>query len=198
MTAPKYLKQVNGAYSEVLAIETTSGAPDADKIPATGAGGFIVPALINAKTTSAGAGDSGVIPSADSTGRLDSTFMPVGITPEVLTVTASEAINAGDWVNLHVSSGSKVRKADASNGRPAHGCVLAGVSNGGTATVYLEGVNTQLTSRTFGATQFLSDSTPGATTETAPTTAAHYVQILGVATSATSATIEIEPPITLA
>jgi hypothetical protein len=198
MVAPRYIKQVSGAFTEVAAIETTAGAGDADKIPATGAGGFIVPALINAKNASAGAGDAAVVPILDSTGRLDTSFMPVGITAEVLLVTASEALAAGDWVNLHVATGSKVRRADASNGRQAHGCVLAGVASSGTATVYLEGVNTQLSSRTFGALQYLSAVTPGATVETPPSTAGQIIQILGVATSATSATIELEPPITLA
>lgn len=194
----KYLKQVSGALTEATTVSTSAGAGDADKIPSLNGSGVLDATITNAITASAGAGSSGKLPALDSTGRLDSTFMPVGVTVEVLSVTASEALSAGDWVNLHVSSGNKVRKADASNGRQAHGCVLAGVSNGGTATVYLEGSNTQLTSRTFGATQYLSASTPGAATETAPSGSGQLLQILGTATSSTSSTIEIEQPITLA
>lgn len=194
----KYLKQVAGALTEASTVSTSAGAGDADKIPSLNASGILDRTILNAILTSAGAGSSGALPALDSTGRLDSTFMPVGVTVEALSVTASEAIAAGDFVNLHNSSGLKARRADASNGRPAHAFALAGISNGGTGTVYLEGVNTQLSGRTPGATLYLSGSTPGAVTETAPSTSGYIVQQLGVATSATSSSFEPQLPITLA
>jgi hypothetical protein len=150
--------------------------------------------ITNGKVTSAGAGDSGKLVALDSTGRIDTTAMPVGIGADTATVTATEALAAGDYVNIH--SGG-VRKADASNGRRAHGFVLAGVSNGASATVYFEGTNTQVTGRTLGATQYLS-TTPGAGTETAPSTAGQIVQELGVATTSTAVNFEARAPITLA
>src|SRR5882757_9494798 len=77
-------------------------------------------------TTSAGAGDSGKIPSLDAGGKLDSSFMPTGIAADTAAITASEALSAGDLVNVWNSTGAKVRKADASTaGKEAHGFVAA-------------------------------------------------------------------------
>jgi hypothetical protein len=194
-----YLKQVGGAYTEAKTVSTSAGAGDADKVPSLGAAGILDKTIVNAKTSSAGAGDSGVLPALDATGRLDPSFLPVGVTPEVISCTASEALSAGNYVSLYSNAGTlNCRKADASNGRPADGFVLASVSNGGTASVYVEGINTQLTSRTIGATQYLSDVTPGAAIETAPSTSGHIIQVLGRAYGATAATFEPGQPITLA
>lgn len=153
-----------------------------------------------ATVTSAGAADDGKIVALDSSGRLDSSVMPVGIGADTATIQASEPLSAGDFVNIHNVSGSpRVRKADAStSGKEAHGFVLASVSSGADATVYFEGQNTQVTSRTPGARQYLSAATPGAATETPPSSAGNVVQFLGVAVSATSITTEIEDGVILA
>src|SRR5258708_22967676 len=96
--------------------------------------------------TSAGAGDAGKIPAVDAAGRLDTSFMPVGIAADTQAITASEALAAGDLVNVWNSTGAKVRKADATtSGKEAHGFVLAAVSSSATATVYFEGTNTGCT-----------------------------------------------------
>src|SRR5436190_2350036 len=90
--------------------------------------------------TSAGAGDAGKIPALDSTGRFDTSMMPVGVVADTATVTTSEALAAGDWVNIHNSSGAKVRKADATvQGKEADGFVLAAASSAASALVYFEG-----------------------------------------------------------
>lgn len=113
-------------------------------------------------------------------------------------VTASQNLAAGDLVNIWNSSGAKVRKADGSTtGQDAHGYVIAAVTSGNPATVYLEGPNTHVTGLTPG-TQFLSDSTAGLATATAPTTAGHVVQRVGFAASATSLVFERGDPITRA
>lgn len=141
-------------------------------------------------TTSAGAGDAGKIPATDGSGRLDLSFMPTGVGPDTQTITASEALAAGDLVNVHDSSGAKVRKADATAvGKEAHGFVLASVSNGASATVYFEGSITGLSSLTAG-NMFLS-TTPGVATSTPPSGSGNVVQKIGVATSAT--TLNFEP-----
>jgi hypothetical protein len=151
-----------------------------------------------AAAASAGAGDAGKIVALDGTGRIDSTMMPVGIGAETVTITTSEALAAGDFVNIHVSSGTKVRKADATAaGKEAHGFVLASSASGASATVYLEGTNTGLTGLTAGATQFLA-TTAGGRTETAPSTTGQVVQIIGTAISATAMTFEPNDAITLA
>lgn len=146
---------------------------------------------------SAGAGDAGKIPALDAAGKLDTTMMPTGIAADTATITASEALAAGDLVNVWNSSGAKVRKADASTvGKEAHGFVLAAVSNGAAATVYFEGTNTQVTGLTPGV-QFLS-TTPGIATTTAPSSAGNVVQRVGVATAAASLNFEPEVPVVLA
>lgn len=150
-----------------------------------------------ALATSAGAGSAGKIPALDSTGRFDSSMMPVGIGADTASIQASEALAAGDFVNVHNVSGARVRKADAtSSGKQAHGFVLAAVSSGANATVYFEGPNTQVTGQTPGDI-FLATS-PGAGTSTAPSGSGNVVQRLGVATSATSVNFEAGQPIVLA
>lgn len=152
-------------------------------------------------TTSAGAGDAGKLPSLDSTGRLDTSFMPSGVAAETKSAVASEALSAGDMVNLWNDAGTiKARKADASGGatKRANGFVLAGVSSGATATVYLGGINTQRTGLTPGAMYFLSGSTAGAVTTTAPSTATHIIQIIGDALSATELEFVYDAPVTIA
>lgn len=147
--------------------------------------------------SSAGAGDAGKIPALDGTGRLDSSFMPAGTGADVQTVAASENLAAGDFVNIWDSTGAKVRKADASGGlgKKAHGFVLAGVTSGNNATVYFEGVNTQVVGLTVGATYWLSGTTPGGVTTTPPTTSGYIAQVVGNAITATTLNTEISTPI---
>jgi hypothetical protein len=145
-----------------------------------------VPSQEAAIATSAGAGDANKMIKLDSGGKLDSTLMPSGVAPENRTMTTSEALSAGDLVNIHNSSGPKVRKADATApGKEAHGFVLASASSGGTVTVYPEeNVLSGLTGLTPGLPQFLS-ATAGARTETAPSTSGQVAQYVGFAISTT-------------
>jgi hypothetical protein len=112
------------------------------------------------------------------------------------TVLASEALSAGNLVNIWSNTGTaNVRKADASAaGKQAHGFVLSAVSSGANATVYFEGAVTGLSGMTPGATQFLS-ATAGARTETAPTTTNYYLQVVGTARTATIMDFEADTPI---
>lgn len=151
-------------------------------------------------TTSTGASDSGKIPQLDGSGRLDSSMMPVGFGAETKVIQASENLAAGDMVNIFSSAGSlRVRKADASNpARVAHGYVLSAVTSGQNATVYYGNLNTALSGLTVGDELYLSASTAGAVTATAPSAAGSIVQRVGVATGATEALIEIQTPVELA
>ncbi len=149
--------------------------------------------------TSAGAGDAGKIPALDSDGRFNTSVMPSGFGAETKSITASENLAAGDFVNIHISSGLKVRKADASNpAKAADGFVLAAVTSAASATVYYGNLNTQLSGLTAGDKLFLSGSVPGAVTSTPPTTAGYIVQRLGKATGTTEMLVEIQPAIELA
>ena len=143
-----------------------------------------------ATVVSSGATDAGEIPALDNTGRLDQSMMPVGIGPDVSLLTASEALAAGDFVNVYNDAGTaKVRKADATTaGKQCHGYVLASVNNGDPATVYFEGSNTQVSGATPG-TVFLSTSA-GGFSASAPSAAGNVVQRLGVAVSATEINFE--------
>lgn len=139
-----------------------------------------------AGTQTGGAGSANKIVALNAaTGLLDVSMMPVGIGPEVFVTVCSEALAAGDFVNLWLTSGAtKARKADSTTaGKEADGFVLAVSSNpGDPATVYLEGINNQLSTMTLGAKQYLS--TAGARTETAPSGSGNVVQLLGKADSA--------------
>lgn len=141
---------------------------------------------IIATIVSAGAGNDGDLVALDATGKLDLSVLPAGVGPATVSVVASENLAAGDFVNIWNDGGTpKVRKADATtNGKPANGFVLAGFLSGATASVYLDGQNTQVTGKTPGAAQFLS-TTPGAVSETAPSASGNLVQVVGYAASAT-------------
>jgi hypothetical protein len=147
--------------------------------------------------TSAGAGDSGKVIALDAAGRLDSSFMPVGIGADTQVITASEALAAGDWVNVWNSTGAKVRKADATvAGKEAHGFVLSAVSSSASATVYFEGTNTAVTSQTAGVVYL--GTTAGLGTTTAPSSTGNVVQRIGFATSTTTVNFQSQLPIVLA
>jgi hypothetical protein len=146
-----------------------------------------IPTEVEAQTSSAGAGDAGKIIALDNTGRIDDTMMPVGIAADVNVVDASEALAAGDLVNIWDDTGTpKARKADASAVKPADGFVLAAVDIADPATVYSEGTNDQVTGLTGGTEYFLSATTPGGVSATAPTGTGQIVQRVGKAFSATS------------
>ncbi|ASD50470.1 hypothetical protein FDI24_gp188 [Acidovorax phage ACP17] len=148
--------------------------------------------------TSAGVSNAGDIVSLDDTGRLASSMMPVGIGADTAVIVASEALAAGDWVNVWNDTGTaKVRKADATTaGKEAWGFVLAAVANSANATVYFEGTNTQVTGQTPGKV-FLA-TTAGQGTGTAPSASGNIVQAIGVAYSATAVNFERGTPVTLA
>lgn len=151
-----------------------------------------IPTEVASSQTSAGAGDAGKIPALDSTGKLDSTMMPVGIAPPTASVVSSESLAAGDLVNVYNNAGTaNVRKADASTtGKEAHGFVLAAVTSPAAALVYFPGdEDTAVTGLTPGP-QFLSATTPGKCTTTVPTGSGQTVQKVGTATSATNLIFE--------
>lgn len=199
-SATKFLKQVGGKIAEVFAVVSSAGAADADKIPALNASGVLDPTLLNAKASSAGAGDAGKIPQLDGSGRISNTMMPVGLGADTQDMTTSEAVAAGDWVNIHDggSGAFRVRKADASvDGKHAMGFVLVGQSLGGVVTVYFEGTNTSVTGQTPGDV-YLSAANAGKGVAAAPTASGNVVQNIGYATSANSVNFNAQPRIVLA
>lgn len=168
MAAKKFLRLVSGVITEVLGIQSSAGAANAGDIVAL-----------------------------DDTGRIDGSMMPVGIGADTATITASETLAAGDFVNIWNNSGAKVRKADATTaGKEAHGFVLSAVTSGNPATVYFEGTNTQVTGQTPGAVYL--QTTAGTGGATIPSASGNVVQQIGVAVSATAVNFERGVPVTLA
>lgn len=169
--ANKYLALISGKLKEVAALVASTGASDAGKIVAL-----------------------------DGNGRLDSSVMPAGFGAETKTITATENLAAGDFVNIYNSSGLKCRKADASGGaaKKAHGYVLSAVTSGQSATVYYGNLNNQVSGFTAGDELYLSASVAGAATTTVPSTAGHIVQRLGVATATTEILVEMANEVEIA
>jgi hypothetical protein len=156
-------------------------------------------AEVEATVSSTGATEAGKIVALDGSGKLDVSTLPTGIGATTKVAATTENLSAGMLVNLFNDSGTiKARKADASNGRRAHGFVLSGSTTPNNATVYLDGTITGLTSLTPGAAYYLSGATAGAATATAPTTAGFISQEIGIALSATEINFEEQQPITLA
>jgi hypothetical protein len=197
LSSKKFIKNNAGTLTEEAALTTSAGAADADRVPALNASGVLDATIVNSKTSSAGAGDAGKVVALDASGRIDPTMMPVGIGADTASITTSEALAAGDLVNIHDSAGAKVRKADATTaGKEAHGFVLSAFGSGVAATVYFEGTNTAVSGLTPGP-QFLQ-TTAGTAGSAAPAAAGNVVQRVGIATSATALNFEGGPPIVLA
>ena len=147
---------------------------------------------------SAGAGDAGKIARLDGTGRWDPTMMPLGIGSDSRTITTSEAVAAGDMINVWNNGGLRARKADATtSGKEANGFVIAAFGSGASATVYFEGTVTGLTGLTIGARYYLN-TTAGTITTTPLSGSGNVHQYIGTALSATELTFEPDDGIILA
>lgn len=116
----------NGRFKQVPGTVTSSGAAQAGQLVALGADGKLDPSVVGS-----GSGAGG----------------------DVQNTTATEALNAGDWVNLYNNSGSAAaRKALAQDGtKPARGFVLVFVGAGSAVNVYLSGVNAKIPVSGFSA-----------------------------------------------
>jgi len=156
---------------------------------------------LEATVVSTGASEAGDIPALDGTGKLDPSVLPVGVGADVKLLEADEALSAGDYVNIFDDGGTeKVRLADNSNGREAHGFVLDAFSAAATATVYFEGSNTALAGLTAGERQYLGTagdviSTPLDNNDVANAGKIH--QLLGTAIDSTTVNTDIDDCISL-
>lgn len=151
-----------------------------------------------AGTQLGGAGNENKIPALGAGGRFHDTMMPTGVGAATQLLEASEALAAGDFVNIFDDSGtSKMRKADATtSGKEAMGFVKENVASAATGTVYLQGNNDQVTGQTAGVV-FL-DTTAGAPTSSAPDGSGNIVQRIGVAADSDNINFNPQPPVLLA
>ena len=162
--------------------------------------GRLTEEAIESVSTTAGAIDASKLIRLASDGKLDPSVMPTGIGADVMTLTASENLAAGDFVNVWDDTGvASVRKADASTaGKEADGFVLDSVASGQPASVYFEGRNTGLAALTIGTRYYLSASAAGAVTATPPSASGNVVQFLGRASGTTSIATEATDGVILA
>lgn len=195
MAAPRFLARLAGRTKQVATIAASAGAGDAEKIPSTNASGVLDPTILNAATTGANK-----VAMFDGTGRLDASVMPVGIGADTKSLEASEALAAGDVVNVWNDGGTqKVRKADATaEGKEAKGFVLSAFAMGASALVYNDGTITGLAGLTPGAYYYLSAASPGGVVAAPPSAAGNVDQQVGWAVSATELSFEPGEPVTLA
>lgn len=156
-----YTDKVNGVWQRLVAIATSAGVADADKLIATNANG-----------------------------ELDSSFLPPGLGAETYTGgVANEALSAGELVNILDDGGvSKIIKADATvTNKTADGFVLQPYAINDAVTVHLPGQKiTGLTGLTIGANYFLNTTAGGITTDVSAFVAGNVVQCIGTAADAST------------
>lgn len=210
----KFLKYNAGRFTEVYATLTSAGAGDANKLVALNASGVLDDSIINASATASAnkvvkMNASGLIDDAilgasttsaankivklNGSGILDIAMLPGAALP-YMWVTSSEALSAGNFVNLYDSAGIKVRKANAGSALAAHGFVLDSVASGASVKVYFHGPNTACSGLTVGP-QWLS-TVAGGSSSTYPTSAGQIVQVIGIALNST--TVLFQPQIDVA
>lgn len=145
---------------------------------------------------STGVASSGAVPALNAAGLLDVSFMPPGLGADVATLTASEAIAAGAYVNVWNNAGVfAVRNADGSvAGKQADGFTLGALASGASGLIYFQGINIAVTGQVPGLV-FLSDTAVGAAATTGATAAGHTYQQIGLALSATSVQFDPQVPI---
>lgn len=123
---------------------------------------------------------------------------PYGNAASSKTLEASEALAAGDWVNIWNDGGTaKARKANAAvPTRPADGYVLASANSGASASVFVSGINSQVSSQTPGVVYL--QTTAGVGGSAVPSVTGQSVQLIGIALSATEVFFVRGEPIELA
>lgn len=140
-----------------------------------------------ATASSAGAGDAGEIVALNGSGKIDSTMLDVA--DEDYTMTAGEAISAGDLVSVIDDAGSaKVVKADATTGtaRRAMGYAKEAISSGSDGTCRLgNGVITGLSGLTIGTRYYLSKTAGDIEDDVSGYAGGDIIQPVGYAKSAT-------------
>lgn len=162
-----FLDVVAGRYQQIVAIITSSGAADANKIAQTG-----------------------------SDGRFHASLMPVGIGADTHVAAAGENLTAGDFVYVDATGEIRRASANV-GGNDTIGFVLDAFLAAASATIYFEGRNTSLSGLTPGSRYYLSDSTSGGVTATPVSGAGKTHQYLGTAVTATTLAYEAEDGVEL-
>lgn len=131
--------------------------------------------------TSSGSADAGKMVRTNSDGVIDITLLPSNIGAESFTVIAGENLAANDLIYLYDDNGiRKCKKAIATNENTlAKGYVTTSASAGSEVTVYTSGYITSSGLDYSKSSVYLSATTAGAVTQTAPSGSGQWVQIVG-------------------
>lgn len=157
---------------------------------------------VTAITAGGTTNEAGKIIATDADGKLDMSFMPVGIGSETDSIAADTGgVASGNVINLYNKAGTiTARKADATAaGKQAHGFVLANITVGNPATIHRPGQTiTGLTGLTEGSEYFLHTTAGAITADVSGFVAGNVIQSVGIAISATTLAFNPGEPITLA
>lgn len=154
--------------------------------------------LATSVVVSAGVASDGDLVALDPLGKIDTSVLPAGLGANSVTAQASEALAAGDYVNIYDNAGTaNVRKADATtDGKPCNGFVKNAFANAALATIFTSGnVNTGNLGLSAGPV-FLA-IIAGKASNTAPSANGNGWQRLGDAVNATTVSFDPESMITL-
>jgi hypothetical protein len=149
---------------------------------------------VEAPSASIGVQDAGKIVALDESGRLDQTFMPVGIGADTLTALAFEPLESGNFV--YITQEGTIAKASA-NANSAVGFILNGADIGQEVLVYFEGRNTSLSNLTIGSRYYLSE-TAGLATDVPVSGTGKKHQFLGNAITSSTLSYEAADYVVLA
>lgn len=138
---------------------------------------------------SGGVANAGQLVALDNGGKLDPTLFPVGFGEDLKTLSAAEALVAGDFVYIN-AMGRPAKASGASGGMPADGFVITSAASAAPVMVYFEGTNNALSGLVAGSRYYLSDTVPGGITATPVDGEGKLHQYLGKAISATELTFE--------
>ena len=144
---------------------------------------------------SRGAEDAGKLVATNSKGKIDNSLLD--LKAEVNIRDAAENMSAGKFVNLFLDGSElKVRLADQSNGRVAHGYIQETVEAGQPVKVYrIDSDNSHLSGLTVGDVYWLGEA---GNAVNAPPTTGKICQLLGLAISSTELRTDDGPVIWLA
>ena len=140
-----------------------------------------------------GSSNANKIAALDSAGKIANTMLPDGIGQDTVVIQASEALSAGQFINIWQSgSDTRVRRASASSTiTRADGFVKEDVASGSDATIFISGINTNVEgSINVGGKVFLS-ATPGQGRAVPPTSVNNIAQYLGICTDDNTVAVDI-------
>lgn len=148
--------------------------------------------------SSTGAPDAGRVVALNASGKLDESMLNID---PVQSMTASENLSARAMVNVHDSTGPKIRNANAASAIPCDGFVDSAILSAASGNVEFARGNilSGFVGLTIAATYFLDPATPGGIVTPIPTfTAGQIHQVIGKALSTTELLFAPEAPILIA